>query len=387
MSKHIKIAIYSGEIPSTTFIERLITGLANKGKYIYVFGPKKHQTSKINNVKEVSYKANKWSKAFHFLKYSTLLFLFKQKQKGKLDAIIKQKYGNKLNSKVKFYPVLWHQPDIFHLQWAKGLSDWIWVKDFNIKLVLSLRGAHINYSPIADKKLAMMYRENFPKVNSFHAVSKAIAEESLQYAAKMENIKVIYSGLNLDQFKTETKTASDKMKILSIGRPHWKKGYTYALDAFKILKDKNVDFQYTIVGGASDIELVYQVHDLNLQDHVVLLNQMSLQEVKNRINASDVLLLPSVEEGIANVALEAMALKTLVLTTDCGGMNEAITDGESGFVVPIRNSKKMAEKILSINALSQEELTKIKENAYQKINEQHRESTMVDQMIELYNNL
>ena len=387
MKKHTKIAIYSGEIPSTTFIERLISGLAKKGKNIYVFGPKKFKTITSANVHEVSYKNNKRSKLFHFLKYNVLLFIFKRKQKSRLDAIIKEKHNNKLNIKVKFYPVLWHQPDIFHLQWAKGLSDWIWVKEFNIKLVLSLRGAHINYSPIANLKLANMYCDNFPKVDGFHAVSKAIAKEAQKYNASVNKIKVVYSGLNSAEFKSNKYTSNSTLNIISVGRPHWKKGYTYALDTCKILKNKGLEFRYTIIGGASDIELKYQIHDLGLNENVTLIGQLSQNKVKEKIQSSDVLLLPSVEEGIANVVLEAMILNTLVLTTDCGGMSEVITDEQNGFIVPIRNSEKMAEKILYISKLTEEQKSKIRHEAYQKISDQHNESKMIDGMLKLYNNL
>ena len=75
---------------------------------------------------------------------------------------------------------------------------WLAILALGIKLVLSLRGAHINYSPIADLKLADMYRKNFPKVDAFHAVSKAIALEAQKYGAQKSNISVVYSGLDLD---------------------------------------------------------------------------------------------------------------------------------------------------------------------------------------------
>ena len=55
--------------------------------------------------------------------------------------------------------------------------------------------------------------------------------------------------------------------------------------------------------------------------------------VKELIKNADILLLSSVEEGIANVVLEAMALGTLVVSTECGGMNEVIKNNENGFLV------------------------------------------------------
>ena len=90
------------------------------------------------------------------------------------DAIIEKKSNKTLLHKIKFYPVLYHKPDIFHLQWAKSLEDWIWLQEFGVKVILSLRGTHITISPIANETLASKYKQLFPKVDAFHAVSNSI---------------------------------------------------------------------------------------------------------------------------------------------------------------------------------------------------------------------
>lgn len=387
MSKKLKIAIYSGDIPSTTFIERLIKGLSVNKQKVYLFGFLKSKVAYNENTIVVAYKNTIISKSIHLLKYSTLLFLFKNKEKKRLDLILRLQSKNMLLSKVKCYPVLWHKPDIFHVQWAKGLADWVWVKDFGIKLALSLRGAHINYSPIADLELATMYKKHFPKVDGFHAVSKAIALEAERYSAKNKKIKVVYSGLNLEvSAKTELKN-NTVFQIISVGRSHWIKGYSYALDACRLLKEKGFQFKYTIIGGAKDIELLYQIEDLGLQDEVTLLDRIPFSKVQQQIQNSDLLLLPSVEEGIANVVLEAMTLKTIVLSTNCGGMDEVIKDYENGFLIPIRNSELMAKRIIEISKISEPKKEKIKQKAINTIKKQHNEKQMIKGMLELYHNM
>lgn len=387
MKNKLKIAVYSGDIPSTTFIERLIKGLSGSQHQIFIFGFIKRHVSYNASVSVFGYKNIKIYKALHLLKYSTLLFLFKNSDKSKLDKILKNNSKNSLQDKLKNYPVLWHKPDIFHIQWAKGLSDWIWVQEFGIKLVLSLRGAHINYSPIADENLASMYRENFPKVNAFHAVSKAIGLEAEKYKAQKEKTRVIHSGLDLNPNVSLEKRENKTFNIISVGRPHWIKGYSYALDSCKILKEENFTFKYTIIGGADDIETLYQIHDLQLENEVVLLGKLPFDQVQERMQSADLLLLPSVKEGLANVVLEAMALKTLVLTTDCGGMNEVVIDGQNGFLVPIRDSRKMSNKILEIANLTDKNRMRIAQNAFQTILNNHSDKKMIDDMLELYQSI
>ncbi|MFM9987008.1 glycosyltransferase family 4 protein [Flavobacterium sp.] len=379
-----KIAIYSGEIPSTTFIERLIEGVSNDGFKIFLFGLQKGSVSYAKNVSFFSY-SNKWNKLYILLKYSFLLSVFKSKEKKKLDEIIYNKKRNIKLCKVKYYPVLYHKPDVFHLQWAKSLEDWIWVHDFGIKLILSLRGTHITISPIADEKLAEQYRELFPKVDGFHAVSKSIQKQAEEYGAETTKIKVVYSGLNLKELPfVENKIKNRTLKILSIGRSHWVKGYTDALDACVLLKKENFDFQYSIIGVGSDEELIFQKAQLLLENEVIFKKSMPFKEIITEIQQADILLLSSLEEGIANVVLEAMALGTMVLSTNCGGIEEVITDGENGFIVPVRNPKAIAEKIKKITLLSENERNEIYKKARKTIEKQHDFSRNCNAMQALY---
>ena len=388
MNRKLKIAIYSGEIPSTTFIERLIEGLSTRGCDILLFGIlKKKVKYKTKGVNVKGYRQNRISKAFHLLYYTVLLTVFRIEEKRQLDSILKAEGRLSMYDRVKCYPVLWYKPDIFHIQWAKGLSEWVWVKEFGTKLVLSLRGAHINYSPVADQNLADMYNTYFPKVDAFHAVSKAIATEARKYNASHEKIKVVYSGLDLNTMSSSEPVKSKKGKtfnLISIGRPHWIKGYVYALDACKLLKDNDFDFKYTIVGGKNDIELAYQIHDLGLDDDIELCENISFSEVIDVIGKSDLLLLPSLEEGLANVVLEAMALHKLVLSTNCGGMPEIIKDGQNGFLVPIRKPKAMAEKIIEISNLTETQKSTITNEALKTIQSGHTTEHMINGMLQLY---
>ncbi|HTO36115.1 MAG TPA: glycosyltransferase family 4 protein, partial [Flavobacterium sp.] len=224
----------------------------------------------------------------------------------------------------------------------------------------------------------------FPKVDGFHAVSHAIAIETQKYKAQPDKIKVVYSGLSKINRAFSEKTSNKTFRILSVGRSHWIKGYHYALDAMKIISDKGIDSHYTIIGAKDSEELEFQKSDLGLDKLVEFKGNVPFQEVQKIIFESDLVLLPSVEEGIANVVLEAMQIGTLVLSTDCGGMNEVIENGKNGFIVPGRNPEKMAEAIQKIILLSENERQKITLEAQKTINQNHTDTKMVSDMISLY---
>ena len=384
MNKPLKIAIYSGAVPSTTFIERLIQGLAKNGNTIFLFGVQKAKQSAVKNVYYYTY-TNKLSKLFQLIKYSILLRLFKSKDKKKLDAFILNKSKNTRLFKVKFYPILHHKPDIFHLQWAKSLDDWIWVQEFDIKLVLSLRGTHITISPTANEELVNMYSKYFPQVDGFHAVSNTISKIAQHYGAQTDKIKTVYSGLPLEEIQLKPKSEGIKtLKILSVGRSHWTKGYSVALDAMSLLKQTNFKFHYTITGIDNDEALLFQRHQLDLEQQVTFLETLPFEDVVKLQHSSDVLFLPSIEEGIANVVLEAMALGTLVVSTHCGGMREVIEDGLNGFLVPIRNPEAMANALMKVSTLSMEDYLNVIQSGRKTIEQQHSVEKMIADMQSLY---
>lgn len=385
MGKTIKIAIYTGLVPSTTFIERLIQGLAHNGLHVYLFGLQRRQSTPLKNVFHFTY-TKKFSKLFILIKYSFLLTLFKARDKRKLDAFIANQIKNSIQLKIKYYPVLYHRPDIFHLQWAKSIADWLWVQEFGIKLIVSLRGAHINYSPIANPEWAVIYKNLFPKVDGFHAVSKAISEEAVKYNAVKSKIHLVYSGLELDEmpFQLKKLDVSKPLAILSLGRAHWIKGYSYALDAMNLLEKDTIDFNYTLVGVENDEELLYKRSQYKLENKITFKGTLSFTEIVKEIREADVLLLPSVEEGIANVVLESMALGTLVISTDCGGMNEVIIDGENGFLVPVRDHEAIANKLKKVSELPLSTYQQITKAARVTIENQHSYEKMNSGMQTLY---
>jgi glycosyltransferase involved in cell wall biosynthesis len=383
----MKIAIYSGAIPSTTFIERLIVGLAENGIKIILHGKITGDARYASkNIKTVGY-AGSLNRIWLAFKFAILFSLTKP---GILLKLVKCypngiSSGAFLNWFVRTGPIVWYKPDIFHLQWTKGVEEWLFLQQLGIKVVVSLRGYQINCSPVADEDLAQTYKKVFPQVNAFHGVSKAICREGSKFGASTDKCSVVYSGMNLNEFPFATSKEFNRgsIEIISVGRPHWIKGYHIALDAMKVLKDQGITFHYRIVGGSSE-ELIYQIEDLGLSGHVSIVESVPFEEVKSLIAASDILLVPSVKEGIPNVVLEAMALGTIVVSTDCGGVSEVITDAENGFLIPVRDPHAIASRILVVSSLYAGELDSIRRRARTAIEQQHDHRKMVGDMKDLY---
>lgn len=388
------IAIYSGTIPSTTFIENLIEGLADSGLKIILFGKKTGRVNYRGNVKVIETPENVGALVLFVLKEYLKLFFRDRKLFIKTAGLLKKKSGS-LKKQFKdagvLLPIVNNQPDIFHIQWAKTIDRYPEIfKLLKCRFVLSLRGAHINYSPVHNTKLAESYKKFFPLIDSFHAVSKAIAEESTRYGADPRKIKVIYSSVRDDLLNENNLAADDSeiLKIISIGRFHWKKGYHYALDAMNILKEKKIRFDYTIVAhGVIPEEILFLIDEYDLSNEVKIIPGLKHDTLVKTLQQSHLLLLPSVEEGIANVVLEAMSLGIPVITTDCGGMSEVIIEKSNGYIVPVRNPAEIASRIIEFIASGKSEKEIITAGALQTIRDNFSRARQIDEFKELYNSL
>lgn len=387
----MKVAIYSGGIQAPTFIQRLTLGLANEGIDILIFGPENGRPPLAHKHIQVHSTKRAFAGHLQFIARFLYAFFFYRKNLNTYYKKVRKEWPWSSTASWKIWqkhlPVLMHMPDIFHLQWAIGTEEWFFLKEhFNVKFIISLRGAHINYSPLFDSQLAEAYNQYFPFVDAFHAVSVAIGKEAMLYGASEDKIKVIYSGLPIADFTFKpsfTRNPNEAVNILSVGRAHWKKGYRYAIDAIHALKQKGYNVKYTIIGGLAT-EHLHHIAQLNLQENICIMQRVPFDEVRTTMVNSDILLLPSVEEGVANVVLEAMALGTLVVSSNCGGMEEVITHQQSGFIFPLRQVDAMVECLENAIALDNQQYMNMIVKARQRIESHHTANLLVSQMVHLY---
>jgi len=382
----MKIAIFDGTFQTTAFIRRLIVGL-QKEHEVFVLGFNEKLKDPVEGVRYIKLGSNqsKLQLARTSLKlqqYSLkpVFQLFKGERK-KLQAKNLQIQLNKI------------KPNIIHVQWPSVLP---WVEPYfnnsKIKVILSQRGFHTNVRPYVKQDNLDYLKDIYPQLDGLHSVSKAISEVGKKIGRPKTNIdQVVYTGLDLSHFEQTLcdlkKKTNAPLKIVSVGRPHWKKGYSYAVRAMQLLKNSGIIFTYEIIGGQGDEEITYLIQCLGLSNEVILQPKMEQKLVFEKMKNASLFLLPSLEEGIANVAVEAMALGTPVISTDCGGMEELITHEKEGWIVPTRDPKALAEQIKNYTFIYENEIEIICAAARKKVEIQHTEDKMVEDMLHLYINV
>jgi len=394
MKKQLKIAIFSGTIPSSTFIEHLIEGVARQHQ-VLLFGVIEKKKKYIS--RNIKIYKTPYSHVLNLCYTLWRLLLLGIVRPGHVLKLFKEvkKYGRFYDRWIlfsKFVPIVLYRPDILHLQWARDLELYFFLKEaFNIKLIVSLRGAHINYSPIVEPRVASIYRDAFPEIDAFHAVSGAIGEEAQKYGADPNKISLIHSPIPSEFFNAFTPiiwSNSKAIRVIMVGRFHWIKGYKYAFNALSILKNKGLNIQFTIVGPDIMTESVnFQVRQLQLQEQVVLKSSMSQVELRHELKAHDIFLLSSLKEGIANVVLEAMALGVPVISTNCGGLAEVISNKETGWLVPVRNPEAIADAIIEVSKTSEHELQIITQHAHDLVKAEFNSEDSIRKFAKLYSSV
>lgn len=391
MKKQLKIALFSGTIPSTSFIERLIEGVS-KHHEVLLFGVQKKSTN--YNSKSIHIYAtpnSKWKNLIvTFFRGLKLLLTQPKVLFGLLDEVKSEKTRySKFAKFSRCLPILLHQPDVLHLQWAKDISSYVFLKTrFNIPLIVSFRGAHINYTPIVEPEYATIYKDLFPHVDAFHGVSQTIINKAAQYDDISSRSTVVYSptpDFFFEAYKPYKKSKSKTIQLVSVGRNHWKKGYQYAIDAVHQLIIKGYDVQYTLIGPVKPTEaLLFQMHQLDVVDAITFKSHLNQKQLLEELKHQDVLLLPSLGEGIANVVLEAMSMGLPVISTDCGGMAEVVKHKETGWLIPMRDAKAIETAIIDFHNTSQEKLQSMVLQAHELVKREFDYDKNIVKFIALY---
>ncbi len=163
--------------------------------------------------------------------------------------------------------------------------------------------------------------------------------------------------------------------ITTIAELHPRKGLIYLLKACEILTKKDFNYKCIIIGEGEqrkEIESFIKTHQL--EKYIILLGRR--HEIPHLLAASDVFVLPSLNEAFGLVLLEAMMVGLPIVATNNGGIPEIIEDGKNGILVPPKDAQAIAEAIEKILSSS-----KLREKMSEKNQEDVRKKFEVKDMV------
>lgn len=173
---------------------------------------------------------------------------------------------------------------------------------------------------------------------------------------------VIYYGLPPKKFSQtyNKKDIYDEFSINggchligNIARLSPQKGQGYLIEAASFVIEKNKSVKFFFVGeGELKSELKAQVQEKGLEDYFIFTGYRT--DVPRLLSAFEVLVMPSLFEGLCFAIIEASAMGVPVIATKVGGMQRSVLDGKTGLLIPPSDSKALAKSILWMLEHSQE---------------------------------
>jgi glycosyltransferase involved in cell wall biosynthesis len=195
--------------------------------------------------------------------------------------------------------------------------------------------------------------EEWERVDSVIAVSEITASQVRrpQYDRKLQ---VIYNGVDLPTSVLERDSARRELGIgdefvgIMVARIDKLKGHEILLDALELLHEHRAALRILIVGDGE--ERSYFERQAHVRGLTSLMFLGFRSDVSSLLKAADFFVLPSYTEGLPLSVLEAMAHTLPVIATPVGGIPELIEDGREGILVPVRDSRALADAVMRLNS-------------------------------------
>jgi alpha-maltose-1-phosphate synthase len=225
------------------------------------------------------------------------------------------------------------------------------------KYVCDRGSSHIRYQDVILHDEFARWGERFPGIDS-----RVVAKEEAEYetadivtvpstfahrsfvemGVPETKLRRVPYGVDVRRFEKVADPGSERFDVLFVGQVGFRKGVSYLLDAFFRLQHPGKRLRF--VGGMRP-EIERYLKHCPPPEGVEFLGHVPQPKLKHIMSRSHVMVLPSIEEGLALVQAQALACGCPVIGTWHTGAEDLFTDGNEGFIVPIRDPQAIADRL------------------------------------------
>jgi colanic acid/amylovoran biosynthesis glycosyltransferase len=241
------------------------------------------------------------------------------------------------------------RPDLVHIEFGSSARGRTALRDrLDCALTVSFRGHDLNFVGLDDPH---HYDEVWHRTDGVHLLGQDLWRRARARGAPADLPATIITpavdaGAMVPPVRRPGELGSPgrPLRVVSVGRLAWAKGYEDALEAVALLRARGIAVEHRIVGGGPYLEAVaFWRHQLGLDDVVDLVGAVPPGQVAAHHDWADVLLHAAISEGFCNAVLEAQARGLAVVTTDADGLGENVAHTLTGLVVPRRDPAALAD--------------------------------------------
>jgi glycosyltransferase involved in cell wall biosynthesis len=220
-----------------------------------------------------------------------------------------------------------------------GFMAWRLSKRYGVPYIISLRGADV---PGYSERFMGLYLFLRPLIkNIWSHAARVIANSSgLRLLALQTNthqrIDMIPNGIDTTEFKPDMAREVDGIfRILCVSRITPRKDIRSLIEGFDMLRKKlDAKMELWIIGEGDElVSLRELVQSRGLHRSVKFFGRVAHEKLTSFYGLADVFVLPSLNEGMSNTMLEALASGLPIIATVTGGTEELVSDGENGLYI------------------------------------------------------
>jgi len=249
------------------------------------------------------------------------------------------------------------KPDILHIQTHlnfTAIKAVFTARKFGIPAITTIHGVIARVNPLVDLgQWAYLYTLGGIIFKSSHKViclTKHDSFEIMRLGCPANKTIVIPNGVDIELFKP----SGDQEDSLVVwhGRFVPAKGLEYLIGAASsIVRRGRSKVKFALVGdGPLETKIATMTKNLKLTKNIVFVGRLSLRDVALFLGRASIYVLPSLREGMPWSLLEAMASAVPVVGSDIPGINDVVSQGDNGILVPPRNPEALADAILTLMA-------------------------------------
>ena len=305
---------------------------------------------------ELGHKLAQLGHKIHFVAY---------KKPVRLELMDNKVLFHKVN--VPFYPLFNFQPyelalsskiveisesnqiDLIHVHYAIPhayaaymAKEMLKTKNINLPIVTTLHGTDIT---LVGKHPFYRRAVKFSIQNSdiVTSVSQSLKQDTIDFFKIDKEIEVIpnFIDVNRFKFKNENCKQNDKIIISHVSNFRPVKNIRTLLNI--LLKINNENIFFNMIGEGPELDLAQNFVKQNRINNIKF--HGNTDKIEEILCSTDIFLLPSKKESFGLSALEAMASKCALVTSNIGGLPELNIENETGFLVDVNNEDKYVEKI------------------------------------------
>lgn len=246
-----------------------------------------------------------------------------------------------------------HPADICHTHTSKaGILGRLAAKICGVPVIVHTPHGHVFHSYFSKSKtlLFKVLERSLARVATDGLIAltnQELREHEVEKIAPSSQMWVIPSGVAIDDFTKLNRPSNDSTVLGYVGRLADIKGPLDLLEAFLKVRRAHGDAKLLVVGDGplrEQIELV--IAQNQLQQSVTLVGWQ--QDVRPYLEQMDMLVVPSHNEGMGRVVVEAMAAGLPVVATAVGGLLDLVQEGRNGRLCPTKDPERLAETIVSL---------------------------------------